>query len=459
MSRPPINLPKVNPKWKRSFKSTDILPTSVAQISNDLLMEADQIICPVCNKNEARYTCPKCSVPYCSIDCYKIHDLLSNDGERSGGGRCTESFYREKVKEVTDLHVKDEKNTSQMRDALTRTFYNEGGLVSENNEEESIDPNEKITLTDEELMELASCGLTLEDTDEDVINDNSDQILQMLPTHIREKFEEAVKRGEVSDLVNEWQPFWIRENGKLEFDSMLEDRIISIPVIPVKASVKDVLRNNICELVYMAAWTLRLFSNATVEIFDERRNEEVATFFMHHSKVLSNDEKYEGLEHVLVRCTSESSNFTSNRSKSSIDWKLLVNDCIHICKHRRMILKLLFEMIDIIDNGRKRLKHKEDKESKYLRKQLFLSKKKIEYYLSFCQSHWDAVAFDVVNCIQEWMVQWALEDKEDILTNTLLSKIQGISSSSESLQKTNGIKLHNQEPLIVPIETTKKSNV
>lgn len=124
-----------------------------------------------------------------------------------------------------------------------------------------------------------------------------------------------------------------------------------------------------------------------------------------------------------------------------------------------MILKLLFEMIDIIDNGRKRLKHKEDKESKYLRKQLFLSKKKIEYYLSFCQSHWDAVAFDVVNCIQEWMVQWALEDKEDILTNTLLSKIQGISSSSESLQKTNGIKLHNQEPLIVPIETTKKSNV
>ena len=459
MSKPPINLPKVNPKWKRSFRSTDILPTAVTQSSNDLLIEADQIICPVCNKNEARYTCPKCSVPYCSIDCYKIHDLPSNDGERSGGGRCTESFYREKVKEVTDLHVKDEKNTSQMRDALTRTFYNEGGLVSENNEEESIDPNEKITLTDEELMELASCGLTLEDTD--VINDNSDQILQMLPVHIREKFEEAVKRGEVSDLVNEWRPFWIREDGKLQFDSKLEDRIISIPVIPVKASVKDVLRNNICELVYMAAWTLRLFSNATVEIFDERRSDEVATFFMHHSKVLSNDEKYEGLEHVLVKCTTESSNFASARSVSSMDWKLLVNDCIYICKHRRMILKLLFEMIYIIDDGRKRLKQKEDKESKRLRKQLFLSKKKIVYYLSYCQSHWDTVALDVVNCIQEWMVQWTLQDneKEDILTNTLLSKIHVISSSSETLQKTNAIKLHNQEPLIVPIETTKKSNV
>lgn len=126
-----------------------------------------------------------------------------------------------------------------------------------------------------------------------------------------------------------------------------------------------------------------------------------------------------------------------------------------------MILKLFFEMIDIIDDGRKRLKQKEDKESKRLRKQLFLSKKKIEYYLSYCQSHWDTVALDVVNCIQEWMVQWALQDneKEDILTNTLLSKIHVISSSSETLQKTNAIKLHNQEPLIVPIETTKKSNV
>ena len=30
-------------------------------------------ICIICNENASKYTCPSCSIRYCSIPCYKIH--------------------------------------------------------------------------------------------------------------------------------------------------------------------------------------------------------------------------------------------------------------------------------------------------------------------------------------------------------------------------------------------------
>ena len=40
--------------------------------------------CSFCNKNnDAKYICPKCKVPYCSMECYKKHNEA-----------CTEEFYK-----------------------------------------------------------------------------------------------------------------------------------------------------------------------------------------------------------------------------------------------------------------------------------------------------------------------------------------------------------------------------
>jgi len=30
--------------------------------------------CSICNKNNARYKCPRCNISYCSVSCYQIHD-------------------------------------------------------------------------------------------------------------------------------------------------------------------------------------------------------------------------------------------------------------------------------------------------------------------------------------------------------------------------------------------------
>ena len=43
-------------------------------------------VCQVCQREESKYACPKCSTPYCSLACYKNH-----------GDLCTEGFYQSQV--------------------------------------------------------------------------------------------------------------------------------------------------------------------------------------------------------------------------------------------------------------------------------------------------------------------------------------------------------------------------
>jgi hypothetical protein len=158
------------------------------------------------------------------------------------------------VKQVSDLHVKDESNVSQMRDILTRSFYNDEsnneGEEGEGQIDEEVNGNQ-VNLTDEELMKLAACGLSL-DVDSDHACDPSErlaqeeQLLQSLPLHLKLKFEQAVQRGELSHLVQNFHPFWLpkyncdgddmNENGR-DFDGQLvsqpiDERILAIPPLP-----------------------------------------------------------------------------------------------------------------------------------------------------------------------------------------------------------------------------------
>ena len=412
MANPPFNLPKVTPKWKRSFQSSDIQPSQISQ-SSELHVADNHITCPTCNVNKARYTCPKCMVPYCSSACYKIHDVPS-DNNVKGGGRCTEEFYRDKVSQVTDLHVRDEKNVSQMRDILTRSFYNE-----ENDENKIISKGkteQNGILTDEELMELAASGLTFDDEDNDDVRDG-EHILQSLPDHIRLKFEKAVTNGELSHLVEKWHPFWLPKDGsdEFEFDSTFEDKIIAIPPLSHKMEerTKNILQNNICEVIYMGALAFRKSNDATMPQLDAKNGDnvaQVAGFLYSQSQVLSCDARYESIEEVLM--DSRLTYGVVNSSDRILDRKTLVNDTVVICRHRRMVLKVLLEIIDIIDHTRNILKLRLGSDSKKERRNLLLAKKKIHFYTSFCQTYWDDCSTSIVASIEKWLHDWALGDEE-----------------------------------------------
>ncbi|PNJ38306.1 ZNHIT2 isoform 2, partial [Pongo abelii] len=44
--------------------------------------------CPAAEAQPARYTCPRCNAPYCSLRCYRTH------------GTCAENFYRDQLPNV-----------------------------------------------------------------------------------------------------------------------------------------------------------------------------------------------------------------------------------------------------------------------------------------------------------------------------------------------------------------------
>jgi hypothetical protein len=496
MSNPPITLPTVKPKWKRSFQSTDISPSPSS--SSDLRgprispsNESCTAVCPTCNENAARYTCPKCLAPYCSIACYKIHDVPSksdhtsgaaatesnaNNITSSGGGRCTEAFYREKVKQVSDLHVKDESNVSQMRDILTRSFYNDEsnneGEEGEGQIDEEVNGNQ-VNLTDEELMKLAACGLSL-DVDSDHACDPSErlaqeeQLLQSLPLHLKLKFEQAVQRGELSHLVQNFHPFWLpkyncdgddmNENGR-DFDGQLvsqpiDERILAIPPLPRLDSSLDsslyskprvALQYNICEVIYVAAWTMRLYNTDTVpqlkfdasqQLEDLDLCTEMAFFLCTHSLVLSSDARLESVVEVLMECsgrTSEEMNcqtgiggshrLINSQDNSTLNSKILVNDMIGICRYRRVALKMLLIVVDMMERARKEIKNRDNRnhpDSKLKKRELMLAKKKVEFFTSWCNTYWDDCCNDIVDGAEGWQHDWVPSDEEKETANDLL---------------------------------------
>ncbi|XP_056174511.1 uncharacterized protein LOC115664692 isoform X3 [Syzygium oleosum] len=124
-------------------------------------------ICLVCQKQFSQYTCPRCNSRYCSLQCYKSHSV-----------RCTESFMRENV--VQELHhvQSDDVTKRKMLDILKR-------LHSEEEEDSMDEDGGQISLDD-------------------------------LSTEEKKRFHRAVASGELSRMIDPWEPWWLNPSaGKI----------------------------------------------------------------------------------------------------------------------------------------------------------------------------------------------------------------------------------------------------
>ena len=170
-------------------------------------------LCSTCQTNEGRYTCPRCSAPYCSVDCYRIHDVPESaridddaNGTTGGGGRCTESFYRGRVEGITKLEIKGEDNAKTMRNILARSAVNNDNSLGAAQDDGVSDA--AAVVADEELLQLAEAMLGINDPGDD---DATMALLGSLPPHVREAFEASVRDGQLSHLIHPWRPWWEAE--------------------------------------------------------------------------------------------------------------------------------------------------------------------------------------------------------------------------------------------------------
>ena len=517
------------------------------------------------------------------------NDNDEGDGKRKvGGGSCTEKFYSQKVKQICHLDVHNEKNKSQMKDIMTRSFYHGAGTRDELNmdekEGEAASSNGPL-LSDDELIELASHVLSMKDIhalrsdggadneDETEIqssdcnsshrhdesyDENDDDSYDTIPQHLRLKFEQAVQRGELSHLISQWYPYWLPDYDKNETRSSnvssssstcgdnidteedgyvsdeiqhqnkindkqcntLDERILSIPKVAKSSSSHPgvQLQFNICELLYQTSFVLRAYNGCNIgnegagkyieaqkaharnRIKDVDINSMSVKIYsaLHlHSRsfVLLEDKRYENINEVLMDCTIIRNNERNGESlyqstnkqyggNGVVDSKVLLNDLFTICQNKRIILRVLFDTVDILDAGYRCLKKRtlqtesitversnwvSEEGAVEAKKKLKLAKKKVEYYLSWIVLHWDVLCCQLINEIRVWMDDWVLKDVDVLNMNgvSLIRNVTDVRTVEHPKQEIvlpsifveqdvkRSVSVSSSEPLLVPVFSKK----
>lgn len=256
-----------------------------------------RVICRVCQKQFAQYTCPRCNSRYCSLTCYKGHSV-----------QCTELFMRENVTEELKQIQPEDESKKQMLDILKR-FHLEEEMESDAGDE---------SMLSEELIQKAISGdsIKLEDLSDDEIK----------------RFRQALASGELSKMIEPWTPWWKNPSAKsislspdgsqLIREISTDDTALSSPMtasesvineipegpeIPLpslkqltRAEPSPLLTVHLVDILYSYCFTLRLYNGDWhSDPFG------ASTVALSMSKVMGEDAKPETVSEALATCIEE----------------------------------------------------------------------------------------------------------------------------------------------------------
>lgn len=385
--------------------------------------------CLVCHANQARYTCPKCHVPYCSVKCYHAHGQ-----KNEAAASCTESFYHGRVSQVMELEVKEKKD--DMLGILSRVheLNNQDHQDPVHLDESSCTPIEN-PLSEEELVRLLRI---LEDCQDDATK--LEVQLSTLPLRVRNivhgLFQHSNRLSDLQEWVLEpWHPWWRIELGDEKEDDCesiaIEDDEISISKKSTKTLDEKMLgvpsfellmrpRNgnlqsppllfNLVDILYRIVWTLRLYhglDNASDVIACEAL-ETMARASTVLSASVDSCFCFTSLAEVMVDCTRRSTTFysTPDTGECNAPWQVLSQDVALICQSHRTVARALFESVDIAKAAVRGAKKESVREEAL--SQMRKTRKKLEFYLSWHLSHKDEV-MSLSTEIEEWIACWTEE--------------------------------------------------
>ena len=174
---------KVTPWFKMANSQRDshdlVIKTRGKLSEGEIILESKHH-CDFCKTKISKYTCPKCNLQYCSIDCYK--------GETHRP--CSEVFYKEQVmRELKNMksNDKDQKRTMEILNRMMQC-------------EDSVD---HVWSDDEGIENLAK---RMEDIDLETASFS--EMYCRLTEKEKALFETIVQSGEV-EIVDLCTPWWV----------------------------------------------------------------------------------------------------------------------------------------------------------------------------------------------------------------------------------------------------------
>jgi hypothetical protein len=300
------------------------------------------------------------------------------------------------------LELERKEQAAQTRRILSRMIQSESSALEEGGNQE--------VLSEEELMQLLH--VLEKDDDEELV-----RFMSGKPA-VAAAFQRAIPQLVDDGLLVPWYPWWRtklltgKDDSPLEMlgkGKTLDERILAIPsfeILRPSSNAKQVadLRFNLVDLLYSTAWTLRLYHGR-----DNALDTPIAAFdtLQQSSAVLSQDARFTSLEEVLVDCTRRSTQQVGGDCNAA--WNVLAQDVALLCQSRRLTARALLEAADLVKEACRESKKKGhgDDTSRIRR-----TRKKIEYYLSWCQAV--ELSSNLSREIEDWVAHWKQTDPDQL---------------------------------------------
>lgn len=246
----------------------ELLVPAELENKEDHISQARNAVCMLCKSKPSSYTCPQCNVHYCSLACYRCprHSV------------CSEKFYKEAVlQDLKSMGTTESEAKQKMQEVLLRlrqqaestdggmeSLLKDAGVVSSETEESTVDAAEKVQIMEllSRLAELQQSGEgseteveailkkleelggepQLEDEDEDLQEKEVDladrlagldidklseeELWGILSNKEKETFVGLVERGDLTELVPLWAPWWEQHaDGGRKLVEVLEESL------------------------------------------------------------------------------------------------------------------------------------------------------------------------------------------------------------------------------------------
>ncbi|CAD5111977.1 DgyrCDS1231 [Dimorphilus gyrociliatus] len=187
--------------------------------------------CFFCQEKEAKYTCPKCNYPYCSLVCYKGEKHLN----------CSENFYKECFVEGLKDMNNDDGNKRKMIEILNKMRKDE-------------DPDLNI-----ESLEDRIEGLDLDN--------DTEELWSKLTDEEKSEFERLCKKGNA--FVEPWNPWWYES---VNLRPNLTEEILPLQTL-LKKEPSKTLAYSILNTLLCYCYICRRFNGDYIDLSSEAAQE------------------------------------------------------------------------------------------------------------------------------------------------------------------------------------------
>lgn len=344
--------------------------------------------CEFCNDRPSKYTCPKCTAAYCSSECYRneMH------------GSCAQGFYRECVFErLREMKVDNETKVKTLQ------------MIKRSREmelEEDLQADAEEVSSDEEDLasRLKNVDLDVDEFDEETVK----LVLSQLTDEEKQEFENMIKTGDIMNLVPEhefWKPWWLTFEPKLVEEATPSSKLVRktkstshvpqihdkiAPLSQLTSKVSDNVCHSVTNIVISFAYVCRYLNGEHHKQAVDAVNELVAISAVFRDNTVFEDSKLsvQSVLQILI-----------NEKQVPIDFcSQLVEDCRKIVSRKETTLRMLSDLLAVINEAVRLLKSDQE-----LRRKLKLIEKKVQFLLSWTLACGDALTSTLIDIDLEFI--------------------------------------------------------